>query len=403
MASSSLFFDPFLYTVPENATDENHMRRLNDYLALREKNPQALATSRVLAFAAMSTEALISINSTLSSQDTPTKPIDMIFYSDVDTNQVTDSDALIIISFAKYTYPSKIAFIDGVIRKEGFLDLLYYIIDNPEYFINLETLEVSGNTISMSMMDDTSDLNKEIIDCIEIIRSSRDLYPKFSLLDLSNNEFSSLDTVFATSLSMLNRDGFTVLTEDTEGTLPSMCTKSNRYYFNYYNLDDPLDVKQCQLFYPREMTNSVFRPTSCEDLKGRRLNVLEDVKTFVINHDWDYPCKKVVEAAIEGFKDLREFIGVANSFHRYSSLCNVNSMYITSGSWYGNPCSNPTVSGQYLPYVGGPGYGYLFIAPSVKIEGDFTFPPLKIKEAYIAADDMIDCTKFVLESTIYNL
>ena len=125
------------------------------YLAVRDAYPtKALAHTRVLALSGMTALSLELWHESLSKQRRNEAPIDTYFYSDVLLARGLDV-ALIprLMELLQYTYPSRLVFVYGTFKREGFRTMLDWMVKNATlgYFKNLKYFQVSEHNIQASV------------------------------------------------------------------------------------------------------------------------------------------------------------------------------------------------------------------------------------------------------------
>ncbi|KAM7453381.1 hypothetical protein BLSTO_05872, partial [Blastocystis sp. subtype 1] len=133
---SSYYYSSYYYS-SYHSSSYSHFRALDDdvtrlYLSVRDAYPtKALAHTRVLALSGMTSMSLELFHESLSKQMKNEAPIDTYFYSDVLLSRGLDV-ALIprLMELLQYTYPSRLVFVYGTFKREGFKTMLDWMIAN---------------------------------------------------------------------------------------------------------------------------------------------------------------------------------------------------------------------------------------------------------------------------------
>ena len=100
--------------------------------------------TRVIALSGVNAEAVELIKESLNKQEKNPAPVDMYFYSDSKLDhRIDDSLAVPLLSLSAFTYPKRIVFGIGDIKREGMAAILQWMVNNCNegYFRNLEHFE----------------------------------------------------------------------------------------------------------------------------------------------------------------------------------------------------------------------------------------------------------------------
>ena len=153
-------YDPYILgdncEIESAETCYNNVVRDDDvtryYLAIRDAySTKALANTRVLALAGMTQLSLELWHESLSKQTMSENPIDMYLYGDVLLSRMMDASMVPrLMELTKYTRPSRLHFVYGTFKREGFKELLDWMIANRNkgYFVNLKAFHGTSTTSS---------------------------------------------------------------------------------------------------------------------------------------------------------------------------------------------------------------------------------------------------------------
>ena len=155
--------------------------------------------TRVIALSGVNAGAVNLIRESLNKQEKNPAPVDMYFYSDNKLDhRIDDSLAVPLLSLSAFTYPKRIVFGIGDIKREGMKDILRWMVDNRNegYFRNLEYFEISGHKIASydGTVDEGDALKNEIVNNLGVICNDDTNFPLLNSLNFDFNGYSSSDS-----------------------------------------------------------------------------------------------------------------------------------------------------------------------------------------------------------------
>ena len=236
------------------------------YLAIRDAYPlKALAHTRVLALAGMTQLSLDLWHESLSKQVKNENPIDMYLYGDVLLSRMMDVPMVPrLLELTQYTYPSRLVFVYGTFKREGFKTMLDWMVSNATkgYFKNLKYFAVNEHKIQSCVNVENADsLQSGIIADLKTICEDTVNFPMLTEINLDNNGFneggSAFDiSQFAEALMSVCSSTSRVIDisawTDMRAVYPNMCGSSDRSY-SYYDLEDNHEVEQCRFTWHWEL------------------------------------------------------------------------------------------------------------------------------------------------------
>ena len=267
-------FDPFI--LGDNCEYESSNTCYNDvlkdddttirYLTVRDAYPtKALAHTRVLAFAGMTQLSLDLWHESLSKQVKNENPIDMYMYGDVLLSRMMDAPLIPrLMELTQYTYPSRLVFVYGTFKREGFKEMLDWMIANADkgYFKNLKYFAVNEHNIQSCVVIENADSLKEsILADLKTICEDTVNFPMLSEMNFDNNGFSegggAYDiSTFAEALmdacSSTSRVIDISAWSDPSVVYPNMCGSTSSSY-SYYDLSDEREIAQCRFTWHWEV------------------------------------------------------------------------------------------------------------------------------------------------------
>lgn len=252
-----IYGDNYNYNNEQTCVDDvvTGMDALTQRLELvRFYRTKALRRIRVFALMGMTTEALSLINNTMSTLYSYPVSIDMYFYSDPFFNRMVDAaSAIPMIAFSQYFYPKRIVFHDGNFQREGFSQLLQWMVDNrnSSYFVNLEYLQVTNHHIARFTGDAGTALQTTIIANLQLMCSDKEHFPQLKEINLNANSYSESSSGFDSALREACSDssGVVVYASDVEVSDPPMCNPQSTNTLPYFNMTDPKEVERCQFMW----------------------------------------------------------------------------------------------------------------------------------------------------------
>ncbi|OAO15385.1 hypothetical protein AV274_2914, partial [Blastocystis sp. ATCC 50177/Nand II] len=224
---------------------------------------KALAHTRVLALSGMTSLSLELWHESLSKQVKNEAPIDTYFYSDVLLSRGLDV-ALIprLMELLQYTYPSRLVFVYGTFKREGFRTMLDWMVKNATlgYFKNLKYFQVSEHNIQ-SCVDPTNagELQTAILADLKAICEDKVGFPLLEDINLDNNGYNegggSGISEFARHLmgACPGSTGVKVSAWTNLGRpYTKMCGSVDNSYL-YYDLEDERESAQCRFTWNWEL------------------------------------------------------------------------------------------------------------------------------------------------------
>ena len=243
--------------------DDDVTRR---YLAIRDAYPtKALANTRVLALAGMTQLSLELWHESLSKQTMSENPIDMYLYGDVLLSRMMDASMVPrLMELTKYTRPSRLFFVYGTFKREGFKELLDWMIANRNkgYFVNLKAFHVNEHNIQACVnVENAASLQSGIIADLKRICEDTVNFPVLTEMNFDNNGYNEGGAVtdispFAEALmnacSSTSRRVDISAWGDLSVKYPLMCGEADKS-FGYYNLSDADETAQCRYTWHWEL------------------------------------------------------------------------------------------------------------------------------------------------------
>ena len=238
------------------------------YLAIRDKYPtKALAHTRVLALSGMTTLSLELWHTSLSKQTKNIAPIDTYIYSDVLLSRMIDATMIPrLMELLQYTRPSRLVFISGTFKRDGFNTMLHWMVTNANkgYFKNLKYFQVSEHNIQSCVNTEDADaLETAIIANLTAICSDKTNFPELKDINLDNNGYN--ESGGAADISVFAQHLMTACPASTGVEVSAwtdlgpiytkMCGTVNDSYF-YYDLEDEKDTAQCRFTWNWELRDN---------------------------------------------------------------------------------------------------------------------------------------------------
>ena len=274
-------YDPFI--LGDNCNYENAETCIEDiipelnvtsmYLAIRDAYPtKALAHTRVIALAGVDNDAIGLWKTSLSKQILNIAPIDFYIMNDpVKGRQISTDLALDHLPIVQYTYPRIIFIGDGTLEREGFLQVLEYIVDNSNngYFKNLEELYIVKNSITSYDIGQEyltpgygDALTANITSYLNEMCTDKTYFPNLRLMDFKMNGWNMQGAgTFGEAVinACDNSTGVTISIADSVLQYPVMCMDPDKIESNmkqtfYYDMSDVKDAAQCRFNWNWEAT-----------------------------------------------------------------------------------------------------------------------------------------------------
>ena len=234
------------------------------YLAIRNAYPtKALAHTRVLALSGMTSLSLELWHESLSKQVKNEAPIDLYLYSDVLLSRGLDV-ALIphLMELLQYTYPSRLVFVYGTFKREGFRTMLDWMVNNANstYFKNLKYFQVSEHNIQACINpEEANTLEDAILADLKAICEDKVNFPLLETINLDNNGYNEGggNTISEFAMHLMQACPASTGVEVSASTRPSvsytkMCGSVDNSY-SYYDLDDEKERAQCRYTWNWEL------------------------------------------------------------------------------------------------------------------------------------------------------
>ena len=234
------------------------------YLAVRDAYPtKALAHTRVLALSGMTSLSLELWHESLSKQVKNEAPIDTYFYSDVLLSRGLDV-ALIprLMELLQYTYPSRLVFVYGTFKREGFRMMLDWMVKNATlgYFKNLKHFQVNEHNIQASINpEDAATLQAGILADLKKMCEDKVGFPLLETINLDNNGYNegggSGISEFAMHLMQAcpaNTNVKVSAWTNLGKPYTKMCGDVADSYL-YYDLEDEKEIAQCRFTWNWEL------------------------------------------------------------------------------------------------------------------------------------------------------
>ena len=236
------------------------------YLAVRDAyRAKALAHTRVLALMGLDEGSSSLWLESLSRLRLNEAPIDMYLYGDVLLSRQIDAQLIPgLMKLTQYTRPSRLYFVYGTFKREGFKDLLDWMVANATkgYFKNLKVFHVNEMTIQSCVTLEHADaLQTDIISNLKKICEDEDNFPELEEMNFDNNGYNEGGNVFQRSQFA---DALLVACQETSRRVeisawtdlsvvyPMMCGSPDESY-GYYNLEDKDEIAQCRFTWHWEL------------------------------------------------------------------------------------------------------------------------------------------------------
>ena len=202
----------------------------------------------MIALSGVNAEAVDLIKESLSKQEKSPAPVDMYFYSDSKLDHRIDSSlAVPLLSLSAFTYPKRIVFGIGDIKREGMAAILLWMVNNRTegYFRNLEHFEISGHKIASydGTVDEGDALKNEIVNNLGEICNDYTNFPLLTTLNFDFNGYSSSDSFAAALVDACSYKS--VSAEEYGGYYAPMCSDSS-WNLWYYDKHSEQEKAQCR-------------------------------------------------------------------------------------------------------------------------------------------------------------
>ena len=267
-------YDPYILgdncEIESAETCYNNVVRDDDvtryYLAIRDAySTKALANTRVLALAGMTQLSLELWHESLSKQTMSENPIDMYLYGDVLLSRMMDASMVPrLMELTKYTRPSRLHFVYGTFKREGFKELLDWMIANRNkgYFVNLKAFHVNEHNIQSCVnVENAASLQYAIIADLKRICEDTVNFPLLNEMNFDNNGYNEGGGFYDISqfaIKMMDacqyasrRIAISAWT-DLSVKYPLMCGEADKSY-GYYNVSDADETAQCRYTWHWEL------------------------------------------------------------------------------------------------------------------------------------------------------
>ena len=298
-----VIYDPVLFGDNQNVEDDlTDIEIVERYLAERDCFPDyALNNTRVIALAGFSIEALELFHESLAKQTPTNRSIDLIFYSDPERQHYYyPESAELLISFAKYTHPTKVVFADGFFKQKGATIVLNYIVEHKEYFQNLEYLEISGHQLALPPEEeevmsrrlvDGNSLRDALLGATKFIKDKYDeangkieLGKKFTM-NLKNNRWdifkATRDTLFD-KMKEDYKDIIDFVLEQLREPKASICFDNEGAHYSYYDVTNKEEADQCGHLWSHDIGETTVYVDACAEINdlpfgATEINISADI------------------------------------------------------------------------------------------------------------------------------
>ena len=298
-----VIYDPVLFGDNQNVKDAlTDIEIVERYLAERDCFPDyALNNTRVIALAGFSIEALELFHESLAKQTPTNRSIDLIFYSDPERQHYYyPESAELLISFAKYTHPTKVVFADGFFKQKGATIVLNYIVEHKEYFQNLEYLEISGHQLALPPEEeevmsrrlvDGNSLRDALLGATKFIKDKYDeangkieLGKKFTM-NLKNNRWdifkATRDTLFD-KMKEDYKDIIDFVLEQLREPKASICFDNEGAHYSYYDVTNKEEADQCGHLWSHDIGETTVYVDACAEINdlpfgATEINISADI------------------------------------------------------------------------------------------------------------------------------
>ena len=278
-------YDPFIlgdncnYATPDVCKQEiiPETNVTNLYLSIRDAYPtKALAHTRVIALAGLDAVSIELWRDSLSKQTMNPGPIDFyILHDPIKGRTISVELALLHLSLVQYTYPRILYISDGTLYREGFLELLQYMISSKSrgWFKNLETFVVIKNYIaSYDIIQEVlspgyaSRLNQQITSCLTEMCTDKINFPNLKSMNFDMNGYNLVGSSgFAEELkrSCNSSSGVSISASESTIKYPVFCLDDNDFQSQtmtrtyYYDMTNVIDAVQCRYNWNWEV-NGIF-------------------------------------------------------------------------------------------------------------------------------------------------
>ena len=267
-------YDPYILgdncEIESAETCYNNVIRDDDvtryYLAIRDAYPtKALANTRVLALAGMTQLSLELWHESLSKQTMSENPIDMYLYGDVLLSRMMDASMVPrLMELTKYTRPSRLFFVYGTFKREGFKELLDWMVKNADkgYFVNLKAFHVNEHNIQACVnVENAASLQYAIIADLKRVCEDTVNFPVLTEMNFDNNGYNEGGAIYDISqfaIKMMDACQYASRRIDISAwsdmsvKYPLMCGEADKSYA-YYNLSDADEIAQCRYTWHWEL------------------------------------------------------------------------------------------------------------------------------------------------------
>ena len=211
--------------------------------------------TRVIALSGVNAEAVNLIRESLRKQEKNPANVDLYFYSDSKLDHRIDSSlAVSLISLSAFTYPKRIVFGIGDIKREGMAAILRWMVNNRNegYFRNLEYFEISGHKIASynGTVEEGDALKNDIVNNLGVICNDDTNFPLLNSLNFDFNGYSSSDSFAAALVGACGHKSVSAA-ESTVSYTP-MCSDLSWSYW-YYDMYSEQEKAQCRFTWNWEM------------------------------------------------------------------------------------------------------------------------------------------------------
>ena len=197
-----------------------------------------------------------------------------------------------MISFAKYTHPTKVIFSEGYFKQKGATIVFNYILDHEEYFQNLRHLEISGHYLGLppeeeDVMSRRLDDENAFVDAFSgilsfgkklmegVVATTEEEKLRY---DLGGNKIEIFDP-FPTSIYDQIQDcvefGFDIHLDMNREPRASICYDNEGRHYSYYDVTHGEEIAQCGRLWSKDIGFGSVNVGTCAELSDLPYGVTE--------------------------------------------------------------------------------------------------------------------------------
>ncbi|KAM7453314.1 hypothetical protein BLSTO_05941 [Blastocystis sp. subtype 1] len=211
----------------------------------------------------MTSLSLELFHESLSKQMKNEAPIDTYFYSDVLLSRSLNRELIPrLMELLQYTYPSRLVFIQGTFKREGFKTMLDWMIANAHhgYFKNLKYFQVSEHNIQSCVnASNTQALMTAILSDLKTICEDKEHFPLLETINLDNNGYNEGGGTDVSAFAMHLMQACPTTTNVTVSAWTNLGRPYTRMCYTvedsytYYDLNDEKEIAQCRFTWNWEL------------------------------------------------------------------------------------------------------------------------------------------------------